>query len=89
MFLSTSGSPALRKHREWGYGAPAVRRPCACGAIEFLRIAGLRNIHLNATIHGLLGGEERIGVKLTDASELSPTGTTGAVCSFHPEARYT
>ncbi len=50
---------------------------------------GMRNIHLNATIHDLLGGEELIGVKLTDASEFSPTGTTGAVCSFHPEARYT
>jgi len=50
---------------------------------------GLRNIHLNATIHALLGGEELIGVKLTDASEFSPTGTTGAVCSFHPDARYT
>ena len=50
---------------------------------------GMRNIHLNATIHALLGGGELIGVKLTEASEFSPTGTTGAVCSFHPEARYT
>ena len=50
---------------------------------------GLRNIHLNATIHELLQGSELLGVTLTDASEFSPTGTTGAVCSFHPEARYT
>jgi 5-methyltetrahydrofolate--homocysteine methyltransferase len=50
---------------------------------------GLRDIHLNAKIHELLGGGELIGVKLTEASEFSPTGTTGAVCSFHPDARYT
>ena len=49
----------------------------------------MRDIHLNATIHELMGGGELLGVKLTDASEFSPTGTTGAVVSFHPEARYT
>jgi hypothetical protein len=50
---------------------------------------GLRGIHLNATIHGLLGGGELNGVKLTEASEFSPMGTTGALRSFHPDARYT
>src|SRR5690606_11233165 len=34
---------------------------------------GLRDIHLNAKIHELLGGGELLGVKLTDASEFSPT----------------
>jgi 5-methyltetrahydrofolate--homocysteine methyltransferase len=50
---------------------------------------GMREIHHNDTIHELLGGAELLGVSLTDAGEFSPTGTTGAVCSFHPEARYT
>ncbi len=53
------------------------------------RFQGNQDIHLNAKIHELLGGGELIGVKLTEASEFSPTGTTGAVCSFHPDARYT
>lgn len=50
---------------------------------------GMTSIRLNATIAGLLDGEGRLGVRLTDAFEYSPTGTTGAVVSYHPDARYT
>ncbi|MBI3119451.1 MAG: cobalamin B12-binding domain-containing protein, partial [Candidatus Hydrogenedentes bacterium] len=50
---------------------------------------GMRNIELNKTIHELLAGAELLGVHLTSAGEFSPTGTTGAVVSYHPEARYT
>ncbi|MFP4500883.1 MAG: homocysteine S-methyltransferase family protein [Candidatus Hydrogenedentota bacterium] len=49
---------------------------------------GMRDITINKTILALLDGENQIGVKLTDAAEYSPTGTTGAVVSYHPEARY-
>jgi 5-methyltetrahydrofolate--homocysteine methyltransferase len=49
---------------------------------------GMRDIHANRTIYDLLDAHEQIGVVLTDASEFSPTGTTGAVISFHPDARY-
>jgi 5-methyltetrahydrofolate--homocysteine methyltransferase len=50
---------------------------------------GMRNIQHNETIHRLLNAGDLLGVRLTDASEFSPTGTTAAVVSFHPEARYT
>ncbi|MBI2426089.1 MAG: homocysteine S-methyltransferase family protein [Candidatus Hydrogenedentes bacterium] len=49
---------------------------------------GMRDIHVNALIHKLLDGAGQLGVQLTDASEFSPTGTTGAIVSFHPDARY-
>lgn len=50
---------------------------------------GMRNIRHNETIHRLLNAGDLLGVRLTDASEFSPTGTTAAVVSYHPEARYT
>lgn len=50
---------------------------------------GMRNIALNATIHAQLHAGDLVGVKLTEASEFSPTGTTAAVVSYHPDARYT
>jgi 5-methyltetrahydrofolate--homocysteine methyltransferase len=50
---------------------------------------GLRNILLNGEILRLLNGEKQLGVKITEAGEFSPTGSTGAIVSFHPEARYT
>lgn len=43
----------------------------------------------NRTILELLGAAEHIGVRITDAGEFSPTGTTAAVVCFHPDARYT
>jgi 5-methyltetrahydrofolate--homocysteine methyltransferase len=50
---------------------------------------GLRDITINRLILELLDGTNQIGVTLTDAAEYSPTGTTGAIVSFHPDARYT
>lgn len=49
---------------------------------------GMTNIMNNATIHRLLDAANLVGVRLTDAAEFIPTGTTGAVVSFHPDARY-
>ncbi len=43
----------------------------------------------NQTILDLLHATELIGVKITEAGEFSPTGTTAAVVCFHPDARYT
>jgi 5-methyltetrahydrofolate--homocysteine methyltransferase len=43
----------------------------------------------NRTILDLLHATELIGVRITDAGEFSPTGTTAAVVCFHPDARYT
>ena len=50
---------------------------------------GLRDIRINRTILELLDGGNQLGVRLTDAAEYSPTGTTGAIVSYHPQARYT
>lgn len=50
---------------------------------------GMRNILLNAAIHEQLDAKKLVGVTLTDANEFSPTGTTAAVVSYHPAARYT
>lgn len=43
----------------------------------------------NKTILDLLGAAEGLGVRITDAGEFAPTGTTAAVVCFHPGARYT
>jgi 5-methyltetrahydrofolate--homocysteine methyltransferase len=43
----------------------------------------------NHTILDLLDATNRLGVRITDAGEFSPTGTTAAVVCFHPDARYT
>jgi cobalamin-dependent methionine synthase I len=48
----------------------------------------MTHIMNNATIHRLLEADRLVGVRLTDAGEFIPTGTTGAVVSFHPDARY-
>jgi len=45
--------------------------------------------HYNKTILALLGATERVGVRVTDAGEFAPTGSTAAVVCFHPDARYT
>jgi 5-methyltetrahydrofolate--homocysteine methyltransferase len=50
---------------------------------------GMREVSLNERIHALLDAGNLLGVKLTDAAEFSPTGSTGAVVSYHPDARYT
>ena len=43
----------------------------------------------NGTILELIEGTEHVGVRVTDAGEFAPTGTTGAIVCFHPDARYT
>lgn len=49
---------------------------------------GMVNMENNGRIHALLDAERLVGVTLTEAGEFSPTGTTAAVVSFHPDARY-
>ena len=49
----------------------------------------MANTENNRTIHQLLNAGDEIGVKLTDACEFSPTGSTAAVVCFHPDARFT
>jgi 5-methyltetrahydrofolate--homocysteine methyltransferase len=48
----------------------------------------ITNTEHNMDIAQLLGAPEKIGISITDAGEFYPTGCTGAVISFHPEARY-
>jgi 5-methyltetrahydrofolate--homocysteine methyltransferase len=43
----------------------------------------------NAVICELTNATEELGVQVTEAGEFSPTGSTAAVVSFHPQARYT
>ncbi len=43
----------------------------------------------NRVLLDLLHATDLIGVRITDAGEFSPTGSTGALVSFHPDARYT
>jgi 5-methyltetrahydrofolate--homocysteine methyltransferase len=50
---------------------------------------GMRNMDNNRRIFEIMNAGEMLGVKLTDADEFSPTGTTAAVVSYHPDARYT
>ncbi|HOF40418.1 MAG TPA: vitamin B12 dependent-methionine synthase activation domain-containing protein, partial [Candidatus Hydrogenedentes bacterium] len=43
----------------------------------------------NRVILDLLNATARVGVRITDAGEFAPTGSTAAVVCFHPDARYT
>jgi len=49
----------------------------------------ISNTDFNRPILDQLRGEETIGVRLTDAGEFFPTGSTAAIVCFHPDARYT
>jgi 5-methyltetrahydrofolate--homocysteine methyltransferase len=49
---------------------------------------GMADIANNRTILDLLDADNLAGIRITDAGEFIPTGTTGAVVSFHPSARY-
>lgn len=49
---------------------------------------GVRNLYVNRIIAKILNAEKSIGVTLTTAHEFDPTGTTGALVCFHPEAKY-
>jgi 5-methyltetrahydrofolate--homocysteine methyltransferase len=48
----------------------------------------LRDLAVNKTIAKLLNAEQSLGIKLTDASEFDPPGTTGAVVCFYEKAGY-
>ena len=48
----------------------------------------ITNTANNETLLRLLDGEKGVGVAVTDAGEFYPTGTTAAIVSFHPDARY-
>jgi len=50
---------------------------------------GMTNIIMNETILKILGGGNPIGVSILESGQYSPTCTTSAVISFHPEAKYT
>jgi 5-methyltetrahydrofolate--homocysteine methyltransferase len=50
---------------------------------------GMTNIENNHTIYKILGAENSLRIRITDAGEFIPTGTTAAVVSFHSDARYT
>jgi len=49
---------------------------------------GMRDIQMNRVILETLGAAAPLGVVVTSAGEFSPTGTTAAAVSFHPDARY-
>jgi 5-methyltetrahydrofolate--homocysteine methyltransferase len=48
----------------------------------------MTNVMNNATILRLLDATNNIGVHVTEGGEFHPTGTTAAVVSFHPAAKY-
>ena len=48
----------------------------------------LKDIMVNKSIFELLQASEQLEISLTDAGEFDPTGTTGAVVCFHPDAGY-
>lgn len=50
---------------------------------------GMRNTALNKILLECLDATALLGVTITDAGEFSPTSTTAAAVSYHPEARYT
>mgnify|MGYP000856963842 FL=1 len=50
---------------------------------------GMTNLMMNNVLLDILGGGESIGVTVLESGQFFPTCTTGAVVSFHPEARYT
>ncbi len=49
----------------------------------------MTNTDNNRRILELLDATAHTGVRLTEAGEFSPTGSTAAVVCFHPDARYT
>jgi 5-methyltetrahydrofolate--homocysteine methyltransferase len=49
---------------------------------------GMSDIQMNRVIMETLHAGPAIGVVITPAGEFSPTGTTAAAVSFHPDARY-
>ena len=43
----------------------------------------------NKVLLSELHGDSELGVRITEAGEFQPTGTTAAIVCFHPDARYT
>ena len=50
---------------------------------------GMRDTAMNKVILEALDATALAGIAVTEAGEFSPTGTTAAVVSFHPDAKYT
>lgn len=48
----------------------------------------IKDIEMNAVLAKALNALDLLPMGLTEASEFTPTGTTGAVVCFHPEAGY-
>ena len=48
----------------------------------------IKDVHHNRKIMQLLDAENKLGIKTTEVGEFYPTGTTGAIICFHPEASY-
>lgn len=49
---------------------------------------GMTNMENNQILFDVLEAGEKLGVTITEAGEFHPTGTTAAVVTFHPKARY-
>lgn len=63
--------------------------PPDCGQRWSPGYPGMKDITQNKIIYQLLHAGELLGIKITDAGEFQPTGTTAAAVSFHTQARYT
>lgn len=48
----------------------------------------MRQMSGNRVLYNLLDAERTLGIKITEADEFIPTGTTAAVVLFHPDASY-
>lgn len=74
------------------YAHGCLRKTLQLTAKEGVRFSpgypGLRDLKVNSLLAKLLQAQKNLNIGLTDAHEFTPTGTTGAVVCFHPQARY-
>lgn len=63
--------------------------PADCGQRWSPGYPGLRDLAVNRILYALMQAGEWLGVRLGETGEFIPTGTTAAVVSYHPDARYT
>lgn len=59
-----------------------------CGTRYSPGYPALEKIEMNDVLFKLLKAKEHLEIRLTEAFEFDPPGTTGAVVCFHPEAGY-
>ncbi len=64
------------------FGASMAALRCPPGS------PAMSDIENNRLIFNVLEAESRLKIHLTEAAEFEPTGSTGAVVSFHPEADF-